>query len=558
MRGVFTYCIFFLSCVPLWGQVTVLSETNTRDYQVNEPFHLNIGVEIIGEQQQQQSPVKLPDLSKFEILGNTTETLAAVDSETGEFVRQVIYRLVLMPKQPGKTKIGSALVRVNGKIYKSEPFDISIKEGRKMTSYSVNDIYLTMEVMNREIYQNQPIQIVLKANGKNVEDFRKINDIRLPNSSGNVYPIGGYHKDIEVDERQMASQVIASFLMISENAGNVVVSPVFAKVNQNKMVSNPLRIRVKNLPQNAPKSFKNAVGNFEISLKASQTESEKDKPIDVFVTLKGEGNLKNITLPKIRKSENYTLMKPKRKDRIIADEKGFVGEVEEHYVLVPKKEGEIEIYLDEFSFFNTQSKKYETIEEQEISLISHQNYYKKEDKSTIEKVIDDTGHILKKVELLPLSEEEKRENNWAKILLFLPGILGVLYLFYFFIFRKNKIRKNREKKYVSEKITTIAETEQILKERFSVGKKYYFESLKKYAEAKDKAKFFDCYEELHSDAEKNSEKGNLDKWREKLGSHFKEYEELREKIQMEKYSPLETNLYELYNKIVKIYSKIMK
>ena len=95
------YILSFILPIFGYGQVTLLSETDTKEYQVREPFNLSIGLEIIGENYQQQSPVRLPDLSKFEILGNATESVAAIDPETGNVVRQVLYHLILQPKHAG-------------------------------------------------------------------------------------------------------------------------------------------------------------------------------------------------------------------------------------------------------------------------------------------------------------------------------------------------------------------------------------------------------------------------------------------------------------------------
>ena len=130
MKNRFLYVLISLSIFS-YGQVSILSETNTKEYEVKEAFKLNIGLEILGNELEQQTPIKLPDLSKFEILGNASEIFSFIDPETGTLVRQVIYQLVLEPKQAGKIKIGSALVQVNGKIYKSESFDIFVKENSK-------------------------------------------------------------------------------------------------------------------------------------------------------------------------------------------------------------------------------------------------------------------------------------------------------------------------------------------------------------------------------------------------------------------------------------------
>ena len=80
-----------------------------------------------------------------------------IDQKRGIRVNQIIYQLYLQPKVTGKVKIGSALLTVNGKIYKSEPFDILVKEtSRAETEYLSKDVYLNVEVQDKEVYENQP------------------------------------------------------------------------------------------------------------------------------------------------------------------------------------------------------------------------------------------------------------------------------------------------------------------------------------------------------------------------------------------------------------------
>ena len=98
MKNRFLY-VLISSSIFSYGQVSILSETNTKEYEVKEAFKLNIGLEILGNELEQQTPVKLPDLSKFEILGNASEIFSFIDPDTGMLVRQVVYQLVLEPKQ---------------------------------------------------------------------------------------------------------------------------------------------------------------------------------------------------------------------------------------------------------------------------------------------------------------------------------------------------------------------------------------------------------------------------------------------------------------------------
>ena len=559
------YILLFILPIFGYGQVTLLSETDTKEYQVREPFNLSIGLEIIGENYQQQSPVRFPDLSKFEILGNATESVAAIDPETGNVVRQVLYHLILQPKHAGKTRIGSALVQVNGKTYKSEPFEILVRDGKRKHDAWGRSVSMVMEVLDKEVYENQPVNVVLKlkANPHNYLDFRKVNQIKLPQKTKNIYTVNLKREDIEIDKNdETAMQVIASFVVVPEKDGNLFVSPATALFNEERILSNPLKIHVKKLPEGAPRGFKNAVGKFDLEVEIPKEEVEVNQPMDVFVKLKGKGNIIGVELPKIVESDDYTILKPTQK--IDVKESELSGEKTDHYVIIPKKEGEITIRYENFAYFDIDEKQYQTINSDDIKILSLSREAMDSPTSTLGKMMDNTGHILKKVNLLPVSEEENEEESFDYGRFVGMGLLvfGSLLAIYFFTFRKKK-PKQWSSVQEDDKITTIAETEELLKENISIGKEYYFGALKNAADKGNSTSFFENYQELHTEAEnqiKRLKNQTISEFLEEIenADFVKDFEQFRIEIQEAKYAPVHEDLYEFYNDIVKFYTKIME
>ena len=559
------YILSFILPIFGYGQVTLLSETDTKEYQVREPFNLSIGLEIIGENYQQQSPVRFPDLSKFEILGNATESVAAIDPETGNVVRQVLYHLILQPKHAGKTRIGSALVQVNGKTYKSEPFEILVRDGKRKNEAWGRSVSMVMEVLDKEVYENQPVNVVLKlkANPHNYLDFRKVNQIKLPQKTKNIYTVNLKREDIEIDKNdETAMQVIASFVVVPEKDGNLFVSPATALFNEERILSNPLKIHVKKLPEGAPRGFKNAVGKFDLEVEIPKEEVEVNQPMDVFVKLKGKGNIIGVELPKIVESDDYTILKPTQK--IDVKESELSGEKTDHYVIIPKKEGEITIRYENFAYFDIDEKQYQTINSDDIKILSLSREAMDSPTSTLGKMMDNTGHILKKVNLLPVSEEENEEESFDYGRFVGMGLLvfGSLLAIYFFTFRKKK-PKQWSSVQEDDKITTIAETEELLKENISIGKEYYFGALKNAADKGNSTSFFENYQELHTEAEnqiKRLKNQTISEFLEEIenADFVKDFEQFRIEIQEAKYAPIHEDLYEFYNDIVKFYTKIME
>ena len=81
--------LFFVMSAISYGQVTVLTDVNTKEPKQNEPVVLTIVQEVVGENMEQQSPLRLPDLSKFDIVGNASEQNTFIDQKRGIRVNSV-------------------------------------------------------------------------------------------------------------------------------------------------------------------------------------------------------------------------------------------------------------------------------------------------------------------------------------------------------------------------------------------------------------------------------------------------------------------------------------
>lgn len=563
--------LFFVMSAISYGQVTVLTDVNTKEPKQNEPVVLTIVQEVVGENMEQQSPLRLPDLSKFDIVGSASEQNTFIDQKRGIRVNQIIYQLYLQPKVTGKVKIGSALLTVNGKIYKSEPFDILVKEtSRAETEYLSKDVYLNVEVQDKEVYENQPTVAVLRAYSKNYDNFRKLENIKFPQqNNARIKPISYKKQDIENVNGEMASQVIAMFIIFPEEAGNVEIEPVSAMVKTpeiSKIVSNKVKINVKTLPKDSPENFKNAVGKFHVSIKEiAKTEPlEVNKPIDVLVKISGLGNLDEDKLPKLIESKDYTFFKPQIISKLSTNKDGVKGSITAKYVVIPKHEGKINISTEPFSFFNPELNQYIDLGVKSIVLNVLNSAQIAAQKSTIDIVDDYTANVLNSVPL-PVIEKEKHTQSYRFNFKNLFSGLAVLvmgtFLFFLWIRPKKKALVTVENK----PITTIREEEEKIKNLLKPDFEANLEYMKTLLSNRDHSAFFATYEELQQDAELHIQqkfgmglKAFLENYK---GSQFTEdFRNLEQQISIEKYSPIhdDSHLQELYNSITAMYSEIME
>ena len=568
------YITFLLLSVISYGQVTLLTDVNVKEAKPNEPIVLTIVQEVAGDDLVQQSPLRMPDLSKFDIIGTASEQNTFIDQRKGLRVNQFVYQYYLMPKVSGKVKIGSALLTVNGKIYKSEPFDILVKDGPKNpeADYLAKDVYLNLEVSDKTVYENQPTVAVLRAYSKNFDNFRKLENIKVSEQSNAIVkPISYKKQNIETkDDGEYSSQIIATFVIFPEKSGNVEIEPVSALVKNaemGKVVSNKVKINVKNLPTGSPESFKNAVGNFNVSIETidAPKEIEINKPVNVLVKIAGNGNLDANKLPKIIDSEQYTFFKPKITSKLTTNKEGVNGVIAATYVLIPKKAGKINISTEDFSFFEPNLKKYVDIGAKSLLLNVLTPQQIAANKTTLDVVDDYTKNV---IETVPLPVVEKKNNasyysfNWKNVLLNLALLFGCGLVFYYFVNRRKE--KKVLKPIPLKPITTIAEEEERIRNQIKPDFYSYFNYLNTLKVDGDFSAFFKTYEDLHHDVETYIER----KSKESLKSYvqntkgrkfFEDFKDLEKLMSIEKYAPIhdQEHLDELYHSIVKIYSEIM-
>ncbi len=573
MNRLFSIFLLFTAFLS-YGQVTLAAGPEEKEFFVNKRFTITFFLEIAGENLVQESQFRMPDFSKFEIIGNASDT-NRIFLENG-VVNQQIVQWVLEPKQSGRMKIGSALVTVNGKIYKTEPFEIFVKEAEKKeiptNAKKDRDVYLNVEVENREVYENQPTVAILKAYSRNYDNFRKVKNIKLPQQENiNVRPIS-YQKS-EIDPSgEMASQVLAVFIIFPKESGKLEIPPVSAHLlnKGNKIVSNKIKLNVKKLPENSPEDYKNAVGKFDLSITKNDNEAlEVNKPFTISVKLSGKGNLNNINLPEIKSNNDFQVFEPKIINKTAAENDGLAGEIIAQYVIIPKRAGMISLATENFSYFNPEDQSYVDLGSKSLALEVKTHNEILDQRTAMERVNEYTNNVLETVDSSVLKTnhlklKEKNSINW-KALSINAFIMSVLFMG-FLVFKN--IQKNNEKNIKNssgKSITNIAEEEIKIKNHLQVDSSDYFNYLQIMLEKSDYESFFKTVEDLDKNMREQFSIQGKDDFPKFLENKFgravsDQYRNLSQKISIEKYAPfrLPEQMNDLFHEIKELYSVISK
>jgi len=572
------YILFLLASGFSLAQVNLYSEVNTQDSRVNTPITFTVVLEIFGEDLVQETPVKLPDLTKFEY-AISSEQNTLIDPVKKIRINQMVYQFLLNPKQTGNIKIGSALVKINGKMYKTEPIDIFVKEAEKKPLAVTNpakNMYLNMQVEEREVYKDEPAVVVLKAFSRNISNFRHLEPAKFePARNLAIRSIANFDESIEDSENNYSSQIIGMFVIVPKVAGMMDIPAMEVPFSNHKsvLVSNKARLNVKRLPEGAPENFKNAVGKYDVKIEMIDKGKENfeiNKAFNISVKVSGNGNLSPSIVPKIIPSADYEIFEPKIINNSVATLKGIEGEVEAQYVIIPKKRGDLKIATEDFSYFDPKEEKYVELGSKFLALNAVNAQDIANAKTTLQKVNEYTNTVLEKVDSPVMSTQklkvkEHKNISWLVIFgnLFIVG-LGALLFIYFNKKIKDKKRKNLEKKKIdSQPIVTIAETEAMLRNNNSFDVNSYFNYLKKSIDDDYFSRFFEGFEELKTDADQYSKTKNSlsfpDYLKNNFGlSEYEKYNQLITKVNIEKYSPFSSKekLTEILNEIEELYNKL--
>ena len=128
-----------------------------------------------------------------------------------------------------------------------------------------------------------------------------------------------------------------------------------------------IEIQVDPLPQR-PATFSGGVGKFNISAQLDKTETKANDPITLRIIVSGTGNLKLIKQPIINLPKDFDKYEPKVTEQTKLTTAGIEGSKIYDVLIVPRHQGKYEIPPVEFTYFDTSTKRYETVKTEAFQL----------------------------------------------------------------------------------------------------------------------------------------------------------------------------------------------
>ena len=433
-----------------------------------------------------------PNFKGFRVVGGPNQSVSNM-WVNGKRTFSKSYSYFLSPLEKGLLTIGQATIEIDGQVFKTLPLKVNVSESVSISkdpddpSYVVNEnLHLVVEVSNTNPFLNEGISIIYKLyfspqiNVTNVGEIEtpefenfwsqniKIPRLQIERGSykGDSYNYVTWKKTVLYPQKTDKLEILPLSLDVSVDVptnrrdffGNRIYNQVSKKVTAGKRI-----IQVKELPVNAPESFNGAVGDFEIDLRTTKTDLNASESLQATVEISGKGNLKLFSPPSLQVPSSLEKYDPEYNEKVSTNITGMKGSISNTYTLVPQFQGKYPINAVEFTFFNTRSKKYETLKSKEtvINVLEGPTSFESNKSSTDSSII--SNNILPSInqfkfiktnpELIKINSKPFIYSISFYLLLLLPIIIIIIIIVFF---KSKKITSSEREEHNSRRANKLA------------------------------------------------------------------------------------------------------
>jgi len=354
-----------------------------------------------------------PDLRDFVVLAGPSQSQSSsVYMTNGSYTRQTSLSIsyILTPKKEGTFTISPSSFKYNGETIMSNAVTIKVVPAGQNTAQhgngqgnqngqasnattAGNDVFIKTTFSKKTVYEQEELvaTITLYHRGNVLE----IEDYKMPEYKGFI------SKDIQLKrEEQPGTDVVNGVkyqtfklkqtILYPQKSGPIEIEKgqltailqvptggqrrgfwgfddIFNTMKRVRKII-PIegtKIEVKALPsEGKPADFNNAVGSFKMESDISSTEVKAYEPITIKVKITGSGNLKYVKSPTFEFPSDFDTYPPKENQKIT----GNSGTREIDYLVIPRHAGTFEIPAATFSYFDLNTKRYNTLKTKSFTL----------------------------------------------------------------------------------------------------------------------------------------------------------------------------------------------
>lgn len=329
-----------------------------------------------------------PALPKIEgIQGRYMGPSTRISVIQGQSSVSVDYSYSLLGLKTGEFTIPSIEVKYRNQTYRTDPIKIKVVSGDSQGSKPTTTaeqikkyVQLAVSTRRKTAYLNEGIPLLIQLFIRSGVDIRNIRYPTFPSAGFSVLPFGKPTQRNTIIEGVRFRAINFRTTVYPVTSGELALGP--AELNCDLMVtrsqtrsgsrdpflnrrarysitvkSDPYTIEVKPLPQvGRPESFSGAVGQYSLNVSAKPTALKVGEPITLTMTVKGQGNIDAVTIPRIADLSQFKVYDP----QISVQKQDNAGEKTFEQVLIPRSDSVKAIPEIWFSYFDPEAGRYVT------------------------------------------------------------------------------------------------------------------------------------------------------------------------------------------------------
>jgi hypothetical protein len=436
-----------------------------------------------------------PDIKHFSVLaGPSTSSSTNVSIINGKMTRQfqLSYTFILRADETGEFTIPAARVEVDGKQYETRPVTIEVIDqkqgqagsgqtgtdsGRDEASETVqasdDELFVRVLLNKNSVYREEPLVATIKLYSK--LSISGLENVKFPAFEG------FYKQEIETPTlRQLEKEningeiygtgVLKKYLLFPQKSGKLTIEPFQVDCIVQKKVksqsqslfddffgsfrnvrmpvkTDPVSVRVKELPGGQPAEFSGGVGSFDISATVDKNQVATNEGVTLTLKISGKGNLKVLSPPQINFSPDLEVYDPKINNDIRVSGSGARGTKTVEYLVIPRHAGEYQIPSASLSYFDLNRQAYTSVQTRPVTLHVEQGEGDTTggvQRSYSQKDVSIIGSDIRYIQTDQFELEDKNDFLYGSTPFYLVYIAGLVLFGGVFMVRRRKEKENAD------------------------------------------------------------------------------------------------------------------
>lgn len=494
MRKIYLFLLFTLINSLIIAQTNIINVNAPDVVGVNEPFR--ISYEVKGNK---IPNFQRPDFINFSLLDQTTSSSSNISIINGVQSSQsfTTFNYLLKANKVGVYRISPATVTINGRTYKSN--NISIKVVSSNSSSNIvpsppssipGKPYNQQFQPSQQSYDSDNLIIRATASKTNVYEqeailltYKIYTNTRVSGFHGKLPVLDGFHiqeldpkeerQEEIINGKHYISAIWKQYLLYPQSPGNFIIPSIECEAEvvtmtkyegpfgmtmqipetQTKTVkTSPIDITVNKLPE-SDIDYNGAVGKFSIKSSINKRQVKAGDIVSIKLIVNGVGNFKLFDSPPYSFPDDFETYDCKVTENFDYSAEGHYGSKTFEYIAVPLKEGNYILPPLKFSYFDLETKSFNTLVTPSYNLYVKGNVIKQDEQSEVDEINQDIRHIKTgKISLKTDNTTHLYSFKWGVAYIVSITLFIILYIYRKKIFNTLPSTHEEKRKYINKQL----------------------------------------------------------------------------------------------------------